>query len=159
MLRVDIRDLARGPVRTDGRLGPDDPAFRGLDLGLTGPVTVDGQLQVTGDGEYLWRGHVHGEVRGECRRCLTEVYDEVDLDVDAAVFSADPDAADDPDFYPLAERATSVDVTEVVREELALAAQADLLLCRDDCAGLCPTCGADLNAGPCECRAAPAEPV
>ena len=159
MLRVDIRDLKRGAVRTDGQLEPQDPAFEGLGLGLTGPVAVTGQLQATGDGEYLWRGHVHGVVRGECRRCLTEVLDEVDIDVDAAVFSTDPEAADDPDFYPLAERANSVDVTEVVREELALAAQTDLLLCRDDCAGLCPRCGADLNAGPCACHTTPAEPV
>jgi uncharacterized protein len=159
MLRVDIRDLQRGPVRTEGRLDPHDPVFEGLGLGLTEPVTVTGQLQATGDGEYLWRGHVHGVIRGECRRCLTDVLDDVDIDVDAAVFSTDPDAADDPDFYPLADRATSVDVTEVVREELALAAQADLLLCRDDCAGLCPKCGADLNAGPCGCGTAPAEPV
>jgi uncharacterized protein len=130
-----------------------------LGLGLTEPVTVTGQLQATGDGEYLWRGHVHGVIRGECRRCLTDVLDDVDIEVDAAVFSTDPDAADDPDFYPLAERATTVDVTEVVREELALAAQTDLLLCRDDCAGLCPKCGADLNAGPCGCGTAPAEPV
>ncbi|HKT60946.1 MAG TPA: YceD family protein [Gemmatimonadales bacterium] len=159
MLRVDIRDLQRGPVRTEGTLDPHDPVFEGLALGLVEPVTVTGQLQATGEGEYLWRGHVHGVVRGECRRCLTDVLDDVDIDVDAAVFSTDPDAADDPDFYPLAERATSVDVTEVVREELALAAQADLLLCRDDCAGLCPKCGADLNAGPCGCGTAPAEPV
>jgi uncharacterized protein len=159
MLRVDIRDLQRGPVRTDGRLDPDDPAFKGLDLGLTGPVSVDGQLQITGDGEYLWRGRVHGVVRGECRRCLTEVLDEVDIEVAAAVFSTDPEAADDPDFYPLAERANSVDVTDVVREELALAAQTDRLLCKEDCAGLCPKCGADLNAGPCACHAPPAEPV
>jgi uncharacterized protein len=159
MLRVDIRDLQRGVVRTDGQLEPEDPAFDGLGLGLAGPVAVTGQLQATGDGEYLWRGHVHGVVRGECRRCLTQVLDEVDIDVDAAVFSTDPEAADDPDFYPLAERANSVDVTEVVREELALAAQTDLLLCRDDCAGLCPRCGADLNAGPCSCHTPPAEPV
>jgi uncharacterized protein len=158
MLRVDIRDLQRGPVRTDGRLDPDDKVFEGLGLGLTGPVSVNGQLQMTGDGEYLWRGRIHGVVRGECRRCLTEVLDEVDIDVPAAVFSTDPEAADDPAFYPLAERATSVDLAEVVREELALAAQAALLLCRDDCAGLCPKCGADLNAGPCACTP-PAEPV
>ena len=157
MLRVDIRDLQRGPVRTDGRLDPDDKVFEGLGLGLTGPVSVNGQLQVTGDGEYLWRGRIHGVVRGECRRCLTEVLDEVDIDVPAAVFSTDPEAADDPDFYPLAERAISVDLAEVVREELALAAQAALLLCRDDCAGLGPKCGADLNAGPCACTS-PAEP-
>ena len=159
MLRVDIRDLRRGPVRTEGTLDPRDPAFEGLELGLTEPVEVTGQLQATGDGEYLWRGHVHGVVRGECRRCLTDVLDDVDIDVDAVVFTTDPDAADDPDFYPISERATTVDVTEVVREELALAAQTDLLLCREDCAGLCPKCGADLNAGPCACRTAPAEPV
>jgi uncharacterized protein len=27
-------------------------------------------------------------------------------------------------------------------------------LCRPDCAGLCPTCGADLNQGPCQCGTA-----
>jgi uncharacterized protein len=158
MLRVDIRDLQRGPVRTVGELPPEDPTFEGLGLDLIGPVVVQGQLQATGDGEYLWRGDLHGVVRGECRRCLIEVIDEVDVAVDAAVFSSDPEAADDPDFYPLPERASTVDVGAVVREELALAAQAHLLLCRDDCAGLCPKCGADLNAGPCACHT-PAEPV
>jgi uncharacterized protein len=158
MLRVDIRDLQRGPVRTDGTLKPDDRAFEGLGLGLDGPVEVTGQLQATGDGEYLWRGHIHGVVRGECRRCLTEVRQPVEVDVEAAVFTTDPESADDPDFYPLPERATAVDVGDVVREEVALAGQSNLLLCREECAGLCPRCGADLNAGPCACRT-PAEPV
>ena len=158
MLRVDIRALQRGPIRTDGELQPDDPAFEGLGLELVGPVRVRGQLQSTAEGEYLWRGDLHGVVRGECRRCLTEVLDEVDVAVDAAVFSSDPEAADDPDFYPLPDRAAAVDIAAVVREELALAAHAHLLLCRDECAGLCPRCGADLNAGPCACHT-PAEPA
>jgi uncharacterized protein len=158
MLRVDIRDLHNGPVRTVGELRPDDPAFAGLDLDLAGPVSVTGQLQETGAGEYLWRGSVHGTLQGECRRCLGEVRTDVDIEVDAAVFSTDPEAADDPDFYPLLERASHIDIRDVVREELALAAPTRLLLCREDCAGLCLTCGADLNAGPCGCSA-PAEPV
>ena len=145
-------------MRTVGELPPGDPAFEGLDLDLAEPVQVKGQLQATADGEYLWRGQIHAVVRGECRRCLTEVLDDVDVDVDAAVFSTDPEAADDPDFYPLPERANAVDVGIVVREELALAGPPHLLLCREDCAGLCPRCGADLNAGPCACHA-PAEPV
>jgi uncharacterized protein len=157
MLRVDIRDLQRGPVRTNGEFAPDDSAFADLDLELVGPVAVRGQLQATGDGEYLWRGHVHAVVRGDCRRCLAEVLSEVGLDVDAAVFTTDPDAADDPDYYPLPEKAKAVDLADVVREELALAVQSHLLLCRDDCAGLCPRCGADLNAGPCGCS--PAKPI
>jgi uncharacterized protein len=151
MLRVDIRDLQRGPVKTVGELRPDDPAFEGLNLELAGPVSVAGQLQATGAGEYLWRGSIHGVMEGECRRCLSEVRTQVDLEVDAAVFSTDPDAADHPDFYPLLERASHIDVRDVVREELALASPTRLLLCKEDCAGLCLTCGADLNAGPCGC--------
>jgi uncharacterized protein len=158
MLRIDIRDLQKGPVRTDGELEPNDPAFEGLDLNLSGPVSVTGQLQATGGGEYLWRGSMHGTMEGECRRCLGEVRTEVDIDVDAAIFTTDSEAADDPDCYPLPERATHIDIRDVVREELALAAPTRLLLCRDDCAGLCLTCGADLNAGPCGCTAT-AEPL
>jgi uncharacterized protein len=158
MLRVDIRDLQRGPVQTTGELEPDDPAFEGLGLDLVGNVLVDGQLQATSEGECLWRGTIHAVVRGECRRCLTEVLDEIHADVGAAMFSTDPEAADDPDFYPLPPRPSAIDLAVVVREELALAAPTHLLLCRDDCAGLCPRCGADLNAGPCACRTS-AEPV
>jgi uncharacterized protein len=158
MLRVDIRELQRGPVQTVGELRADDPAFEGLDLDLIGPVSVTGQLQATGAGEYLWRGHVHGILQGECRRCLVDVQTNVDINIDAAVFSTDPEAADDPDFYPLLARASHIDVRDVVREELALAAPTRLLLCRENCAGLCLSCGADLNAGPCGCSA-PAESV
>ncbi len=158
MLRVDIRDLQRGPVQTVGELQPDDPAFDGLGLTLIGPVSVTGQLQATGQSEYLWRGGFHGVLQTECRRCLADVRSNLDIDVDAAIFSTDPEAADDPDFYPLLERASHIDIRDVAREELALAVPARLLLCRDDCAGLCPNCGADLNAGPCGCSA-PAERV
>ena len=149
MLRVDIRDLQRGPVQTVGELQPDDPAFEGFDLNLIGPVGVTGQLQATGQGEYLWRGRFRGALQTECRRCLTDVRTELDIEVHAAIFSTDPEAADDPDFYPLLERASHIDIRDVAREELALAVPVRLLLCREDCAGLCLTCGADLNAGPC----------
>jgi uncharacterized protein len=154
MLRVDIRDLKKGPVRTVGELSPEDPVFEGLGLDLIGPVSIFGQLQVAGSGEYVWRGGLRGVMHGECRRCLVDVEHELDVAVGAAVFTTDPEAADESDFYPLAERATHIDIGEVVREELALAAPMRLLLCREDCAGLCPKCGADLNAGPCACGTA-----
>ena len=156
MLRVDIRDLDRGPVDTDALLPAADPLFEGLGLTLVEPVDVTGRLQATADGEYLWRGHIRTTVAAECRRCLTPVRRPVDAGADV-LFSSDPDAADDPSVYALAETATAVDVGEAVREELALAAD-PYVLCREDCAGLCPRCGADLNAGACHC-AAPAEPV
>jgi uncharacterized protein len=149
MFEVDIRELRRGPVDTIGTLAADDPALEGLGLDLSGPVAVDGQLKETSDGEYFWRATVAGAVRSECRRCLTEITIPVDIDVNV-LFSTDPEAADDPSVYPLDEASRTVDVRPAVREELALMAPA-FSLCRDDCAGLCPRCGADLNAGPCSC--------
>lgn len=153
MLRIDLRELRHGPVETEAELSPDDPAFEGLDLRLAQPLEVTGRVQATADGDYFWRGHLSGTLTGECRRCLTDVVVPVNSDIDA-LFSADPDAADDPSVYVLDESTTTLDLGAAVREELVLAAPV-FLLCRDACAGLCPRCGADLNTGPCGCAPAP----
>lgn len=149
MLLVDVRDLNRGPVETEGRLEPNDPAFAGLNLELDGPVSVSGRLSRTGDEEYFWHGRVQGRFKGTCRRCLTEVISPLDAHVEV-LFSANADAVEDPAVYPMPAPITRVDVRPAVREEVALAVSA-YPLCREDCAGLCPRCGADLNAGPCGC--------
>ena len=156
MLRVDIRDLDWGPAETVGEIGADDPAVAGLGFAFGEPIRVGGQLQKASDGDFLWRGRIRGTVLGECRRCLTDVRQAIDVPVDV-LFSSDPEAAEDPSVYPLPETASHVDVSAAVREEVALTLS-PLVLCREDCAGLCPKCGADLNAGPCECTRS-VEPV
>lgn len=149
MLRLNLRELRGGLASMAGTLDPADPVFLGLGLHFREPVQVEGVLQEAGDGGYLWRGHVHGSLSGECRRCLTGVTLAVDDDVDV-FFSADPELAEDPSVYPLAPESDEVDVTSAVREEIALRLSV-FPLCRPDCKGLCANCGADLNAGPCPC--------
>jgi uncharacterized protein len=156
MLQVDLRELRHGPVEIAGKLGPADPLFEGLAVPLDGPVTVGGTLERAGHGGYMWHGRFEGRVRCACRRCLTEFVSTVAQEVEV-VFSADPDLQDDPSVYPLAEPVTHVDVRPAVREELALAVD-PFPLCREDCRGLCPRCGADLNRGACAC-AVPASPA
>ncbi len=149
MLRLNLRELNGGPVSVTGTLDAADPVFLGLGLHFQEPVAVEGVLQETGEGDYLWRGQVHGVLVGECRRCLTGVTLAVDDDVDV-LFSADPELAEDPSVYPLEPESDEVDVTSAVREEIALRVSV-FPLCRPDCKGLCAKCGADLNAGPCVC--------
>lgn len=149
MLRVDLRNLGSGGVATQGSVPADDPIFAGLELELAGPVQVDGRLQATEGEGFLWRGRIGATVVGPCRRCLRPVEQQIDDAVDV-LFSSDPELADDPSVYPLPADPGMVDVTGAVREELALRASA-FPLCGEDCKGLCPRCGADLNAGPCGC--------
>ncbi len=73
---------------------------------------------------------------------------------DHALFTKDHDALEDPDSYPLAREATEIDLRPAVREELLLAVPQWGVLCQEDCRGLCPRCGRDLNAGPCGCAPA-----
>ena len=151
MLSVDLRELHRGPVETVGQLPPDDPTFEGLELDLAEPIQVRGRLSEAGPDEFFWHATLSGRIRGACRRCLTDLSYLLDAEVEV-LFSADPDAADDPSVYALTPPVTEVDVRGAVREEVALAVSA-FPLCREDCKGLCPHCGADLNAGPCGCAA------
>jgi uncharacterized protein len=106
-------------------------------------------LQASGGSDFYWHATLNGRVKAACRRCLTDIAYPVHADVNV-LFSADPETADDPSVYPLTEPVLEVDVRPAVREELALAV-APYPLCRDDCAGLCPRCGADLNQEPCRC--------
>lgn len=152
MLRFDIRDLRQGPVATTGAIPAADPLFEGLRVSLTEPLQVSGSLETTGRGDFFWRGQLSGKTSVACRRCLKEFVQPLGATVDA-LFSANPDLQDDPSVYPLLEPVTHVDVTGAVREELALTAVA-YPLCRENCAGLCPRCGADLNQGPCGCTGA-----
>ena len=149
MLQVDLRSLTQGPVDTDGQLAADDPDLAGLDFTLTAPVLVHGRLSDAGEGKYYWRGRLETTVDAECRRCLQPVSIPIKASVDA-LFTED-ESADDPSVYPLPRQATGVDLGPAVREELIFAVP-EFVLCKPDCRGLCPRCGADLNAGPCQCR-------
>jgi uncharacterized protein len=88
--------------------------------------------------------------RASCRRCASEVRGVLDVAVSER-FRAGA-SPDDEDAYPLVHE--EVDLADLVRDaivlELPLAP-----LCREECVGLCPGCGADRNDGACECQPAP----
>lgn len=151
MLQVDVRELRRGGVETQAELDATDPLFAGLELPLEGPLSVDGLLEPAGEGAFFWHGRLEGQVKSTCRRCLAEFTSPVVQAVEV-MFSTDPELLDDPSVYPLEEPLARVDLRPAVREELALAVDA-FPLCREDCRGLCPRCGADLNRGACQCSA------
>jgi uncharacterized protein len=153
MLSIPVRTILQGAVQVNAELSPNDAIWTGDDVRPTDGVRVTGRLNGAGAGRFYFSGSHHGTAAGECRRCLAAVKFVVQGETHLIFADADDETADEPDVYPLAEVGTVVDLRPAVREQWLLDA-AVLPLCRPDCKGLCTTCGADLNAGPCACEPA-----
>lgn len=157
MLSFDIFSVQSEAVRVDDDLAADDPVWGDEDVRPTGPVHVTGRLSATGSGQFYFSGHLDGHVAGECRRCLTDVDDDVAADVHILFAEPGAEGAEDPDVFPVDVRMQKIDLRPAIREEWLLAAPA-FPLCREDCKGICPTCGADRNAADCGCSTASVDP-
>ncbi len=157
MLSFDIRALEAHAEPVDGELLPTDPVWQAGDPLPQGPLRVTGRLSGAGPDRFYFRGRIEGTAQGECRRCLTDVTTPVSLDSHLVFTSSEgEDADDESDAYLFDAGERELDLREAVREEWLLNVPS-FPLCREDCAGLCPGCGADRNvaagdAGGCRCE-------
>jgi uncharacterized protein len=122
-----------------------EPFELGDDIYPVDPPVVPVRLDISrtsGQG-YALRLRFHAALQGPCMRCLESA--DASFDIDAREISQ-PGAGEELDS-PYVE-AGVLDVAAWVRDALALILPR-AILCRADCAGLCPICGVDLNnAGP-----------
>jgi uncharacterized protein len=117
-------------------------------------------LTSTGQTVYL-SGRVHTALTLVCGACLKPFLQPLEFTV-GEEFGRDPASPAIPsrgeialgpgDFVVPVGPDDMVDLTEIVRQHLVLAMPI-APRCQDGCRGLCATCGADLNLGPCACPA------
>jgi uncharacterized protein len=144
LVREEHRQGRLDELNVAGSTVPRDAEVR-LDVALASLV---GGIEVSGTVRAPWRG--------ECRRCLQPIGGDLDTEVRELYRPADADGSEpDEDTYELG--SDHLDLAPLARDALLL--ELPLApLCRPDCAGLCPTCGADLNQGPCGCPTAVVDP-
>jgi uncharacterized protein len=130
-----------------------------LDLG---PVAWRGQV-VFADPGYFLRARLSYEQTLSCNRCLKPIVERAESDVELMILvERHPEAGGE---HGLQERDLGVLYLEDERLETnpILIEQLQLNipmkpLCRADCQGLCPVCGADRNAGACSCEESRVDP-
>ncbi len=105
------------------------------------PATLDISRMTAGG--YALRLRLNGSLHGPCMRCLMGAAPEIEVDAREVSVAGAGEELESP--YVQDE---TLDLEAWARDAFALAAPAKVL-CREDCAGLCPECAADLNeAGP-----------
>ena len=150
---MNVADLLRRPGTTrevhlevpvpglenpSSRVDPDDP------------LTIDLRLESL-SAAIVASGHVRGRWRALCSRCLQPLDAEFALSL-REVFEEDPI---EEETYPLEHE--EIDLEQPLRD-LIVPELPIVPLCAEDCAGLCPTCGADLNDAPCNCGSESRDP-
>jgi uncharacterized protein len=140
-----------------------------LDLGDSpgiweGPVSVQAAMHLGRSGRGLVIGGTFtGDVSLVCSRCLErfrfQTADRFDLYCDIGPQAPPGEEreldADELDVTYLEEGRINTD--HLLRENILLSLPVQPL-CREDCRGLCPQCGANLNLGPCGCQAPSGDP-
>lgn len=140
------------------------PPHRDLPRELDEPFRIEASAYRVGD-DLIVGGEVCGGLSLECGRCLSRYRESIRepfrlvLEPAGSRVPADPEGALALSRYGmcLAEeleagwyQGSEIDLSGLVQEVVCLALPVQPL-CREDCAGLCPRCGADRNAGACGC--------
>ena len=113
---------------------------------LDGDLAIDLVLEAI-EGGVLVRGEMSGAYTGSCRRCLKPVSGTFDVK-GSEIYRPETEVWEEG--YVV--RDSNVDLEPMIRDTVGLALPINPL-CRPECAGICPRCGADLNEGPCDCAA------
>jgi uncharacterized protein len=151
-LQLRLNEIPEGVSEMEFEL-----SFRDLDL-----ATVDGEfldpvrvrLTISRQGEQLQiRGTAQLGIRQACVRCLKESASDLSARIDTVASNrAARDAGLEVPEGMLYHNGEVLELAGEVRELLLLEVPTTPL-CRPDCPGLCPHCGADLGVGPCGCAA------
>ncbi|MBI5671181.1 MAG: DUF177 domain-containing protein [Chloroflexi bacterium] len=93
----------------------------------------------------LVQGKLDVGITGECYRCLEPVTQNVTLQLEELyIYPPQPGAE------LVVDETANLDLAPLLRDEVLIIASRGLL-CREDCKGLCPTCGTNLNESTCDC--------
>jgi uncharacterized protein len=159
-LQISLKAIPETGLELGIDLGPEwfdrwhkeDPGLEFSAARVTGTV-----LLAKHGHDILVRGKLTGHLNLACSRCLESFTMPVDVDFDlllapgpseAAGVDQELDQADlDVDYY----RGEVVDLESILREQIILMIPLKPL-CDDNCKGLCPKCGANLNVTTCQCR-------
>jgi uncharacterized protein len=169
-MEFKIAELEKEPIDFALQFNPGAIDY-GEEATQIAPLATDGRAEVLHEhrgpreivSDIRLKGHWAGNFEVPCARCVEPVAIPLEADFDLLFRPIGADSAP-------AERSISAPDTEigyyqkdsllledVLREQVLLSLPVRTL-CKEDCKGLCPRCGANRNSQPCTCEEGPKDP-
>ena len=115
-----------------------DLEFVDRDIKIKDSVQLDLEIYNTRD-SFVVKGTLEAELILSCSRCLQKYSSEIKLDISEDVLKSEME--DEEELY----------LDDIVKDNIILSLPMKPL-CSEDCKGICPNCGQDLNEGECDCE-------
>ncbi len=156
-MRIEVENLTPTASPFAHAYRPEEVDLEEEGARLVADAAVEGSATRKGEQVRL-RGTISTEVELLCDRCAAPRSAPLAVEFDTSFIPQEVEAGKEENVELLADdlglsayEGDAVDLDELVREQILLALPSRHL-CREDCKGLCPTCGADLNAEACSCE-------
>jgi uncharacterized protein len=160
MLIINVSRIPPEGLEINETLQPGEVHLEGEDNFTLAPGgRLECRLERGEDDSVHVRGRLTARLSLQCGRCLEPFTLPVDQDLDLFYLRrSSGEAGEEADEVELADRDMVIayydgdvlDLGEMIREQFFLAVPLKRL-CREDCAGICPTCGGNRNLTRCEC--------
>lgn len=149
-MKIDLTDLFNGSkseIKINHTVDMSDLIY-GTYSPVKNGVSVKGRLFSKADIVYL-DINISFVFNGFCDRCAGELTKDFSIAVNKIVVEELQNERDDDDYIVVNNR--TLDLDALVNEEVSLSLPSKIL-CSDDCRGLCPQCGTNLNVSKCDCK-------
>ena len=161
-MRIELANLEDGKDVFANTYQPEEMVLSDDRVRIVKPVAVSGKVRRSG-AEVFVTGHLETQAEIECDRCLKPLESVINTDfgveyiTDSEYEASYAAELSEEDLAVSVFDGEAIDLDEMVKEQLLLSLPLRSL-CREDCKGICPVCGADRNSTNCSCESSEGDP-
>ena len=144
---TDVPAEAGGRILVSGDIAAENFSYHGDEYEFISPLHFEGVLTNNGK-ELVLTGSAKADFYANCARCLEKTRQSICYDVEEVYVRESETDASDGEMIVIT--GDEIEPDDVIMSGFYVNAPSKYL-CGDDCKGLCPECGANLNKGDCGC--------
>lgn len=149
-MTIDVSGILKefgGKIEVNGEVRISEVEFKGERYILEEPLKVNGTISNNGKALVL-TADVEAQMRTQCARCLDDIVVDAGFSVEESFVQSESKVPEDDDIIVF--DGYTIELDDVIEDNLIMNIEGRYL-CDEDCKGLCPQCGANLNNGECGC--------